>query len=66
MRGLRISGCLHVTTETANLARTLRAGSAELVLCASNPLSTQDDVAASLVQNRVIPVHAIEGEDSDT
>jgi adenosylhomocysteinase len=49
LAGLRISGCLHITTETANLARTLKAGGADLVLCASNPLSTQDDVAAALV-----------------
>ena len=64
--GLRISGCLHITTETANLARTLQAGGAEVVLCASNPLSTQDDVAAALVQDFAIPVHAIKGEDTDT
>ena len=49
-RGIRISGCLHITTETANLASALKAGGADLVLCASNPLSTQDDVAAALVK----------------
>lgn len=64
LAGARISGCLHITTETANLARTLQAGGAELVLCASNPLSTQDDVAAALVQHYRIPVFAICGEDS--
>ncbi|MDP3589928.1 MAG: adenosylhomocysteinase [Methylobacter sp.] len=64
--GARISGCLHITTETANLARTLKAGGAELVLCASNPLSTQDDVAAALVQHYRIPTFAICGEDSGT
>ena len=48
LQGARVSGCLHITTETANLARTLKAGGADLVLCASNPLSTQDDVAAAL------------------
>lgn len=66
LQGLRISGCLHITTETANLARTLKAGGAEVVLCASNPLSTQDDVAAALVQDFAIPVYAIKGEDTDT
>ena len=60
----RISGCLHITTETANLARVLVAGGADLVLCASNPLSTQDDVAASLVQHFGVPVFAIKGEDT--
>ena len=65
LSGLRISGCLHITTETANLARTLKAGGAELVLCASNPLSTQDDVAAALVGNDEIPVFARRGEDTD-
>ena len=60
--GIRISGCLHITTETANLARTLKAAGAELVLCASNPLSTQDDVAAALVNAFDIPVYAIRGE----
>jgi len=62
LKGIRISGCLHITTETANLARTLKAAGAELVLCASNPLSTQDDVAAALVKNFNIPVYAIYGE----
>ena len=60
---MRMSACLHVTAETANLARTLKAGGADLVLCASNPLSTQDDVAASLVQDYGIAVYAIKGED---
>jgi adenosylhomocysteinase len=64
--GLRISACLHVTTETALLAQTLKAGGASVVLCASNPLSTQDDVAASLVANDEIPVFSIKGEDTDT
>jgi len=64
--GHRISACLHVTTETANLARTLKAGGADLVLCASNPLSTQDDVAAALVSEYGIPVFAIRGEDEAT
>jgi adenosylhomocysteinase len=63
LKGLRMSACLHVTAETANLARTLVAGGADLVLVASNPLSTQDDVAASLVQDFNIPVFAIKGED---
>jgi adenosylhomocysteinase len=63
---LRLSACLHVTTETANLARTLQAGGADLVVCASNPLSTQDDVAASLVTHFEIPVYAIKGENNDT
>jgi adenosylhomocysteinase len=63
LAGLRMSACLHVTAETANLARTLVAGGADLVLCASNPLSTQDDVAASLSQDFNIPVYAIKGED---
>jgi adenosylhomocysteinase len=62
LRGLRISCCLHVTTETANLMRTLQAGGADAVLCASNPLSTQDDVAASLVADYGIPVYAVKGE----
>src|SRR5689334_25146837 len=66
LKGIRISACLHVTTETANLAITLRDGGAEVVLCASNPLSTQDDVAASLVRDFNIPVFAIKGEDNDT
>jgi adenosylhomocysteinase len=66
LKGIRISACLHVTTETANLATTLRDGGADVVVCASNPLSTQDDVAASLVQDSNIPVFAIKGEDKDT
>ena len=66
LEGVRISACLHVTTETANLAITLRDGGAQVTLCASNPLSTQDDVAASLVQDYQIPVFAIKGEDHDT
>jgi adenosylhomocysteinase len=66
LQGVRISACLHITTETANLGRTLVAGGAELVLCASNPLSTQDDVAASLVVDCGIPTFAIKGEDHDT
>jgi adenosylhomocysteinase len=64
--GIRMSACLHVTTETANLAKTLHVGGAELVLVASNPLSTQDDVAASLVMHDEIPVYAIKGEDNIT
>ncbi|MGH7549540.1 MAG: adenosylhomocysteinase, partial [Gemmatimonadota bacterium] len=63
--GKRISACLHVTTETANLVLTLQQGGADVLLCASNPLSTQDDVAATLVE-RGIRVHAIKGEDHDT
>jgi adenosylhomocysteinase len=66
LKGIRVSACLHVTTETANLAITLRDGGADVVLCASNPLSTQDDVAASLVRDYGISVHAIKGEDNDT
>jgi adenosylhomocysteinase len=66
LAGARISGCLHITTETANLACTLKAGGAELVLCASNPLSTQDDVAAALVQHYQVPTFAIRGEDGGT
>jgi adenosylhomocysteinase len=66
LRGLRISACLHVTTETANLMHTLQDGGAEVVLTASNPLSTQDDVAASLVTHFEIPVYAIKGEDHVT
>ena len=66
LEGLRVSACLHVTTETANLAITLRDGGAKVVLCASNPLSTQDDVAASLVHDFNIPVFAIKGEDHET
>ena len=64
--GKKMSLCLHVTTETANLARTLKAGGADIVICASNPLSTQDDVTASLVKDYEIPVFAIKGEDNDT
>jgi adenosylhomocysteinase len=66
LAGYRVSACLHVTTETANLARTLKAGGADVVLCASNPLSTQDDVAAALVEEYDISVYAIKGEDNDT
>jgi adenosylhomocysteinase len=66
LEGYRISACLHVTTETANLARTLAAGGADVLRCASNPLSTQDDVAAALVAEYGIPVFAIRGEDEDT
>src|SRR5438477_9972591 len=66
LKGIRISACLHVTTETANLAITLRDGGADAVLCASNPLSTQDDVAASLNRDYNIPTFAIKGEDNDT
>ena len=64
--GLRVSACLHVTTETANLMRTLKAGGADIVLCASNPLSTQDDVAAALVEHYGIATYAIKGEDTET
>jgi adenosylhomocysteinase len=64
LQGLRLAGCLHITTETANLAITLKAGGAELRLCASNPLSTQDPVAAALVSNHGIPTYAVKGEDS--
>lgn len=64
--GVRVSACLHVTAETANLMRTLQVGGADVVLTASNPLSTQDDVAASLVMHDEIPVYAIKGEDNDT
>jgi len=64
LQGLRLAGCLHITTETANLAITLQAGGAELRLCASNPLSTQDPVAAALVSNHGIPTFAVKGEDS--
>jgi len=66
LKGLRLSACLHVTTETANLARTLQLGGADLVVCASNPLSTQDDVAAALVSVYEIPTYAIKGEDNKT
>src|SRR5213594_3997548 len=62
LQGLNFAACLHVTAETANLVQTLKAGGAQVVLCASNPLSTQDDVAASLVQHDRIPVYAIKGE----
>jgi len=66
LRGVRIAACLHVTTETANLMQTLQAGGADLRLCASNPLSTQDDTAASLVAHDHIPVFAVKGEDKKT
>ncbi len=66
LSGLRISACLHVTTETANLMLALRDGGAQLALCASNPLSTQDDVAAALVAMHGIPVHSVRGEDDET
>jgi len=66
LKGVRLSACLHVTTETACLMRTLKEGGADAVLCASNPLSTQDDVAASLVKHYEIPVFAIKGEDNKT
>jgi len=66
LKGLRIAACLHVTTETASLMQTLKAGGAQVILCASNPLSTQDDTAASLVKNDRIPVFAIKGENNKT
>jgi len=66
LRGIRVSACLHVTSETANLARALRAGGAEVRICASNPLSTQDEVAAALVRHLETPVFAIKGEDKET
>ena len=66
LKGLRIAACLHVTSETANLMLTLRDGGADVALCASNPLSTQDDVAAALVEEFEIPTFAIKGEDNDT
>src|SRR5687767_15949498 len=66
LAGYRLSACLHVTSETANLARTLQAGGADVALCASNPLSTQDDVAAALVEEYGVSVFAIKGEDNDT
>ena len=65
LEGMRIAACLHVTTETSNLILTLKEGGAQVALCASNPLSTQDDVAASLVVNHGIPVFAVRGEDED-
>jgi adenosylhomocysteinase len=65
LQGVRISGCLHITTETANLARTLKVAGADVVLCASNPLSTQDDVAAALVEKYKIPVFAMRGESNE-
>ncbi len=66
LQGMRVSACLHVTTETANLMRTLKAGGASIVLCASNPLSTQDDVAASLVNDYSVRTYAMKGEDTET
>jgi adenosylhomocysteinase len=66
LKGVRIAACLHVTTETANLARTLKAGGAEVFVCGSNPLSTQDDVASALVHHYGIPTYAIKGEDHKT
>ncbi len=66
LKGIRVSACLHVTAETANLMHTLQLGGADIVLCASNPLSTQDDVAASLVNHYEIPTYAIKGEDTST
>jgi adenosylhomocysteinase len=66
LKGYRMAACLHITTETANLLRTLKAGGAEIIACASNPLSTQDDNAASLVKDYGISVYAIKGEDRDT
>jgi adenosylhomocysteinase len=65
-KGVRLAACMHVTTETANLMRALKAGGADIALCASNPLSTQDDVAASLVAHDEVAVYAIKGEDKDT
>ena len=66
LKGLRLAACLHVTTETASLMETLKAGGAELALCASNPLSTQDDVAAALVKYHKISVFSIKGENHKT
>src|SRR5467141_4374871 len=66
LTGKRLAACLHVTTETANLAVTLQAGGADVTLCASNPLSTQDDVAAALAHRYRVPTFAIKGEDADT
>src|SRR2546426_378797 len=65
-KGIRMACCLHITTETANLALTLKAGGADAVFCGSNPLSTQDDVAAALVKYHGISTHAIKGEDHKT
>ena len=65
-KGIRVSGCLHITSETANLALALKDGGADVTLCASNPLSTQDDVAAALVKEYGIPTYAIKGEDNET
>lgn len=66
LKGVCLAACLHITTETANLAYTLKEGGADLVLCASNPLSTQDDAAAAMVEEYGIPVYAIKGEDNET
>src|SRR5262245_43543677 len=66
LRGLRVAACLHVTSETANLMLTLKAAGADLALCASNPLSTNDAVAAALANNHGIRTYAIKGEDNDT
>src|SRR5208282_3417956 len=66
LKGIRLAACLHITCETANLLRALKAGGAEVVCCASNPLSTQDDVAAALVKEYEIATYAIRGEDRDT
>src|SRR5919197_3965990 len=66
LAGYRIAACLHVTSETAHLMRALKGGGADIVLCASNPLSTQDDVAAALVEVFDVAVFAIKGEDNDT
>ena len=66
LSGLRIGGCLHITSETANLALTLKAGGADVTLCASNPLSTQDPVAAALVRQHGVAVYARKGEDEET
>ncbi|MHB8173948.1 MAG: adenosylhomocysteinase, partial [Nitrospirota bacterium] len=66
LAGVRLGLCLHVTTETASLCKTLKAAGADVSICASNPLSTQDDVAASLVKHEKIPVFAIKGEDNET
>src|SRR2546428_2333449 len=66
LKGLRLAACLHVTSETANLMLTLKAGGADLALCASNPLSTNDAVAAALTSNHAVKIYAIRGEDNDT